>query len=495
MTLHVLQPMPTIELNVQPPGRRVITLPPIIGGRVIDGACDDIVATTADASILTRYPSERDVELIEAGQRALGPQLRALSLRDVSLFLHRVGTARLDRLDEIGREYGDVIEETTGLNWPVVRSDYAGIGGYLTSRADHYQLLRSELGSVHAMDEWQRNESVRQRAVPRGLVFHSLVGNIPVAGLYSVLRGLITRNSNLIKLPSRDPLSVYLFARCAVEAAGDSPLAAGISTLYWPREHEYANRLVGMADAACLWGSGEAISQVRPALKPSAPCMTFGPRRSCAVIDLTQDGVDLDDAARRLAIEVSFYNQAACLSPLRAYVLGDAALFEERLELAMHEVSRSLPRRVAGNDVEGHIRLISEEARVRGWSVRTGDGWSSIMVSADEGAITHPLGRTVFLHPCSDLDEVARWMDDDSQTISVYPYQIAEPVAEQVLPVGGSRVVELGLSRHPRRGFPHDGLRVLNSLVRWVAIEDDMVHASIYGVLTAEDLHRHFMGL
>jgi long-chain-fatty-acyl-CoA reductase len=250
-----------------------------------------------------------------------------------------------------------------------------------------------------------------------------------------------------------------------------------------------------MADAACLWGSGQSISDIRPALKPSAPCVTFGPRRSCAVVDLTADGVDLDDVARRMAIEVSFYDQAACLSPLRVYVLGDVAPFEEKLEQALHEVSSALPRRPGGNDVEGHIRLISEEARVRGWSVRTGDGWTSIVVSADEGAITHPLGRTVFIHPCADLDEVAQWMDDDSQTIAVYPYKIAETVAERVLPVGGSRVVELGLSRHPRRGFPHDGLRVLHSLVRWVAIEDDMVEASIYGVLSAEDLHRHFMGL
>ncbi len=495
MTGQLLRPAPTAGPPAEPAAGRVIALPPIIGGQVVDGPCEDPVATAPGMSILTRYPSERDVRLIEAGKRDLGPQLRALSLRDVSLFLHRVGSAWLERLDEIGREYGAAIEETTGLNWPVVRSDYAGIGGYLTSRADHYQLLRSELGSVHAMDEWQRSESVRQRAVPRGLVFHSLVGNIPVAGLYSVLRGLITRNANLIKLPSRDPLSVYLFARCAVEAAGDSPLAAGISTLYWPRDHGPGNRLVGLADAACLWGSGEAISQVRSALKPSAPCVTFGPRRSCAVIDLRTGEVDLDDAARRLAIEVSFYNQAACLSPLRAYVLGDAGTFEERLELAMHDVTGSMPRRVAGNDVEGQIRLINEEARVRGWSVRTGDGWSSITVSAEEGAIAHPLGRTVFIHPCADLDEVAQWMDDDSQTIAVYPYQTATAAAERLLPVGGSRVVELGLSRHPRRGFPHDGLRVLNSLVRWVAIEDDMANASIYGVLSAEELHRHFMGL
>lgn len=494
MSVDVSQP-PKISTNASPPARRVINLSPIINGKVIDGPCDDVMATTAGASIRTRFPSEHDVHLIESGKQLLGPALRSLTLRDVSLFLHKVGTAWMAQLDDIGREYGDVIEATTGLNWTVIRSDYEGIGGWLTSRADHYQMLRAELGSVHAMDEWQRNESIRQRAVGRGLVFHSLVGNIPMAGLYSIVRGLITRNSNLIKLASRDPLSAYLFAKCAVEAAGDSPLAAGITAIYWPRSHEHATTLVGLADAACLWGSGEAISEIRPALKPSAPCVTFGPRRSCAIVDLTQDDVDVYDAARRMAVEVSFYDQAACLSPLRVYVIGDPTEFEDQLELALNEVSSALPRRVGGNDVEGHIRLISEEARVRGWSVRTGDGWASIMVSAEEGAITHPLGRTVFIHPVGGLGEVARWMDEDSQTIAVFPYEIATTVAEEVMLVGGSRVCELGLSRHPRRGFPHDGLRVLNSLVRWVGIEDDMVNASIYGAVSPDVLHRFFMGL
>lgn len=473
----------------------IIPLAPIVAGRVDTGPLDGVVTAFPGTTIMTRYPSERDLAIIESGRQSLAAELRSLSLRDVSLFLHRIGSAWLARIDEIGREYGSVIETTTGLNWKVVRSDYQGIGFWLTSRADHYQLLRSELGSVHAMDEWHRSESVRQRAFGRGLVFHSLVGNIPLAGLYSLVRGLITRNANLLKLPSRDPLSVYLFARCAVEAAPDSPLARGISAVYWPRTHSLAPRLLGLADAACLWGSDESIFELRSALKPSIPCVTFGPRRSCAVIDLTADGVDLDDAARRMAVEASFYDQEACLSPLRAYVLGPVADFEERLARALDEVREWLPRRSRGIDAEGHVRLVTEEARVRGWSVRTGDGWATITSSADDAAIAHPLGRTVFLHPCADLDEVARWMDEDSQTVAVYPYGIGEAVADRVAAAGGSRVVELGLSRHPRRGFAHDGLRVLNSLVRWVSIEDDMVEASIYGVVSPDDLYRFFMEL
>jgi long-chain-fatty-acyl-CoA reductase len=474
----------------------IVRLPPIVAGRVLDdGDLNDIVTRLPGATVVTRYPSEADFRTVEAAKDAVIPELQALTLRDVSLFLHKVGSAWLDRIGEIGREYGEVIETANNLNWKVVASDYAGIGGWLASRADHYQLLRAELGSVHAMDEWHRVESTRQRAVGRGMVFHSLVGNIPIAGLWSLVRGLLTRNANLLKLPSRDPLSVHLFVRCAVEAAPDHPLAHGLSALYWPRQFDLAAKFAGLADAACLWGSEDAIRDVRSSFKPSIPCVTFGPRRSCAVVDLTGPDADVDDAARRLAVEASFYEQEACLSPLRAYVLGPVDVFEERLAEALEKLNGSLPRRVGSIDAEGHIRLVTEEARVRDWSVRTGDGWSTIVCPAEEAQLTHPLGRTLFVHPCGELAEVARWLNEDSQTVAVHPYRIVETVADHVLRAGGSRVVELGLTRHPRRGFAHDGLKVLHSLVRWVNIEDDMVDASIYGVVSRDDLYRFFIEL
>jgi long-chain-fatty-acyl-CoA reductase len=477
----------------------ILRLPPIVAGRVLDtGDFDDVVTRIPGTTIVTRYPAEQEYQAVAAASRELRRELRFLSLRDVSLYLHRAGSAFLDQVSEIGREYGAVIETANSLDWRVVASDYRGIGAWMVSRADHYQLLRAELGSVHAMDEWHRCESTRQRAVGRGLVFHSLVGNIPLAGLWSLVRGLITRNANLLKLPSRDPLSVHLFARALIESAPDHPLSRGISALYWPRRHELGPRFARLADAACLWGSEEAIKDIRGSFRTSVPCLTFGPRRSCAVVDLRGDDADIDDAARRMAVESSFYDQEACLSPLRAYVLGPAEKvsgFEQRLGDALADLVGTFPRRVGGLDAEGHIRLVTEEARVRGWSVRTGDGWSTIGCPADEADFAHPLGRTVFVHPCAGLDEFADWLDESSQTVAVYPYRIAEEVAEYVLTAGGSRVVELGLTRHPRRGFAHDGMRVLHSLVRWVSIEDDMVDASIYGAVTRDDLYRFFIEL
>lgn len=477
----------------------ILRLPPIVAGQNLDqGDFDQVVTRIPGTTIVTRYPTEQDYQAVAAGSRELRRELQSLNLRDVSLYLHRAGSAFLDRVPEIGREYGAVIETANSLDWKVVAADYRGIGGWMVSRADHYQLLRAELGSVHAMDEWHRCESTRQRAVGRGLVFHSVVGNIPLAGLWSLVRGLITRNANLLKLPSRDPLSVHLFVRAMIEASPNHPLSRGLSALYWPRKHELGPRFAQAADAACLWGSEDAIKDLRGSFRTSVPCLTFGPRRSCAVVDLRGDDADIDDAARRMAVESSFYDQEACLSPLRAYVLGSAdqfERFEQRLGDALADLANALPRRVGGLDAEGHIRLVTEEARVRGWSVHTGDGWSTIGCPADEADLAHPLGRTVFVHPCGGLDGFARWLDESSQTVAVYPYRIADEVAGHVLRVGGSRVVELGLTRHPRRGFAHDGMRVLHSLVRWVSIEDDMVDASIYGAVTRDDLYRFFIEL
>lgn len=470
-------------------------LPLILAGRVVPRASTEVVVETPIGRILVARPDAEDVGSIDGGGAAIARELAEADLRDVSTYLQRLGVAWLDRLDDLGRRWAPLLESTTGLRWRIIRADYESVGSWLLHRENHYDILRSELGTDHAFDEWQRVASVRQRAVGRGLVFHGLVGNIPMAGLFSVVRGLITRNRNLVKLPARDPLSVHLFARCAIDVAPDHPLTRGLSVLYWPRGDAIGRDLVRLADAACLWGSAAGIEQLRAWLRPTVPCVALGPRRSGAVIDLTHPQADVDDAAVRLAADVCFYDQEACLSPQRAHVLGDVDQLRGPLGAALERISRSLPRLARSLDDEAHIRLVHEEARVRGWSIDHGEDWLVVAGDDRQFDLAHPLRRTIFLHRCADLAAATSWFDDDTQTIAVHPYALVEEVGRRACTAGGSRIVELGLTRHPRRGFVHDGQRVLPQLVRWVAIEDDMVHGSRFGSQTPAELRRQLMEL
>src|SRR5205814_434136 len=77
---------------------------------------------------------------------------------------------------------------------------------------------------------------------------------------------------------------------------------------------------------------------------------------------------------------------------------------------------------------------------------------------------------------------------DQQACLSPLRFYVALEVADAVARGGGSRVVELGLARHPRRGFVHDGARALHSLVRWVSVEDDLTQGSRYSSTSPPEL-------
>src|SRR5207245_10900929 len=102
---------------------------------------------------------------------------------------------------------------TTGFPEAIVARDYNSIGQYLAHRAYTYDQFGAELGDENAMDEWRTVQASSVKAFPRGLVAHGMVGNIPLASLVNLVRGLTTTNMNIAKVTTRDPVTPLSFAQ------------------------------------------------------------------------------------------------------------------------------------------------------------------------------------------------------------------------------------------------------------------------------------------
>jgi long-chain-fatty-acyl-CoA reductase len=356
----------------------------------------------------------------------------------------------------------------------MLAQDYRAIGHALSHRAYVYDLFAVELGDEWAMEEWRRVQASSVRAYPRGLVVHGLVGNTPVAGIASIARGLITRNMNLAKAAARDPLSPLHFAQICAQVEPEHPLVRGLSIGYWEHADPVAERATCLADAVCLWGGDEGIAAMRASVRPGVPLLEFGPKRSLAVIDL--DRVDVEAAAARLATEVSFYEQEACVSPQRLYVKGGFERLREPLTCFLGAAARRAPKVTAEPDAHAHVSFARLEAAYRGWPMTCGRDWTVIEALVPGEVREHPLGRTLYVHPVSSLEQVAAQLDETVQTVGVFPWELALSYRDAWARRGISRIVELGLSRHPRKGFSHDGMRALSALVRFVSVERPLHH-------------------
>src|SRR5262249_47225798 len=156
------------------------------------------------------------------------------------------------------------------------------------------------------------------RAQPKGRVLHVLVGNVPLAGLFTLVRSVLTKNVTVAKLPSRDMVSSLFFALGFRDVDPAHPITRSISAVYWPGGSELEQTFIDAADLVCAWGQKEAMESIKRKLRCGTDFLEFGPKRSLLLVG--QPIEDVDDVAMRAAYDVSVYDQEACFSAQRVFV-------------------------------------------------------------------------------------------------------------------------------------------------------------------------------
>ncbi|MFE1796043.1 acyl-CoA reductase [Streptomyces sp. NPDC059517] len=397
--------------------------------------------------------------------------LAGLHLDEITVFLSRVGRVWADP-GHLGR--GEAVElaaQITGYPKTVLEGDYRRIAR-ACDRAKLYDILETDLGDPLLLDDWIPRQSVFLRAVPKGRVLHLMVGNVPLAGLFTLVRGLLTKNVTVAKLPSRDLVSTLAFARAFVDVDPEHPLTRALSVLYWPGGEAVEQRFIDGSDVVCAWGRRSSIEAVKPKVPVGVDLLEFGPKESLMFIGGQEAG--WGDVARRAAYDVSVYEQEACFSPQRVFVEGDADVFAELLAESLDGVLARLPGGFVPVDKRAHITRARQEARFDGYKVRRSAGCEWTVVTLPPGefpVLEHPLGRTVYVHPVSRLQDAIAAVHRDTQTVAVHPWVRGRELGERLALAGADRVTEVGLMSRPRPGFVHDAMRPLHSMVRWVAVE------------------------
>jgi len=445
-----------------------LELPIIVGGELIDDLASDPVRF--------RYRSELEVALPRLQPKMLraieqsGNPLAALSIDDITNFLAEVGRRWCDESYPLRREALDYASRITGYAPRIIERDFFTIGE-VCSRPKLNDILDTDLGDRYLMDEWRPSQAVFRRTVPRGRVLHVMVGNVPMAALFTIVRSVLGKNQTIAKLPSRDPVSALFFARACLDVDPHHPVSRSLSVVYWDSGSELEDRALARSQVVCVWGQREAVESLRRKTRYGQEFLDFGPKRSIQLI-----GADVDDwdyAAMRAAYDASIYDQEACFSPQVTYVEGDPGVFVERLLQWLGVYLEAFPRAPVDVDAAAHIAQARLDAKLEGMTVHASDGpeWTVVVGDRPVPVEAHPLGRTMYVFRVDDLRDALDWLPDDLQSAGVFPWTRALELGDALVARGVSRIVELGLMGFPRSGFIHDGMLPLSRLVRWCSIE------------------------
>jgi long-chain-fatty-acyl-CoA reductase len=442
----------------------------IAGQRVESTSAGDLeLRTRTDEVVHAPALDQATVDRLLGEPRDL---LADVPLHEIVAFLHNVGHNWKSKEYTRRRIYERHLCRYYGYSEKMAETEANWIALLLSSHYRIYDTLAVELGSWHIVDEWVAREEAYVRALPRGRALHITPGNVPLSCIASVIRAIATKNVSIVKASSDDPMTPLALALSFIDTDPLHPVSRALSVVYWKggSEGELEHQLLADSDVVCAWGGEPAIEWARRNARAETEILTFGPRRSIAVIGR---GGDPCKAARALAHDVAMYDQRACFSVQRVFVEDPSDEFMAEVERAFALYDTLLPRGRHDFDERAELTLSSLEAEFHGACVRKAEGqsWSIITQPPDRREVQHPLGRTLYVHPIADVAEVVEHVGTDVQTVAVYPGDIAYRLRDALARRGVSRIVELGMNNVFRVGSAHDGMYPTQRLVRLVSMD------------------------
>lgn len=469
-------------------------IPIISRGRVIQPG-DDAVEFKSRVTGTFRAPDpHKHINDLVLGNPVLLSDLNDLPMRDIIDFLVEVGKRlRLDDNPYLQESY-DLALQAGGLAEPILRGVYDELP-YMFDGQRLTEIVDQTIGITY-LDGWVPGEGrhghVRIRAVGTRQL-HITAGNVPVVAALTIVRAGLTKSDVLIKSPSNDPLTANAIARTLIDVDPSHPVTKHIAVAYWKGGDEYMDSQIvrtSRIDKITAWGGMSSVKHIQKFLQPGIDLTALNPKFSMSIIgkEALENETAMQEAAIGVATLSGFYNQTACANTRLVYVESDTddASLERVVELGrkIRAAYQDLPEVISTSAAASNkaldaeldaISMEDEFYHVEGDTLRGGFVVSRFPDRVD--FYDQLNNRIVNLVPVANLADVAKWCDDTTQTVGIYPESLRERLLDPLSLAGIQRLVFLG-GGDPMAvfrgihdlpgGTPHDGIEPMRRSVRWV---------------------------
>lgn len=408
--------------------------------------------------------------------------LTGRSLTSILASIDSVVVRFLDPTSEERRTAEVTLPTETGLSPEMIRHTLPLI--FQEYRAERLAvLLQDELGEPNPLDRFVPAESGQRKAYGPALTTQVLAGNLPGAGLDSVIFSLLVKSATLVKTPSSAHCLPALFARSL--ACVDPDLAACLAVVTWPGGLAALEDVAfARADVVIASGADASLAAIRPRVRNRF--IGYGHKVSFSIV--TKEALaDVHDLARQAAYDVVLFDQQGCLSPQLIYVEEGGAVtpkeFAALLARAFARWENTLPRGVVPAGVSVAIRRVRDEAEwqalagkdVALYASPEGTAWT-VIYEVEPTFVPSPLYRTIRIKPLSSLAQLhsvlAPWQSHLEAVGIAAPPGKRQQIAEVLGQAGVNRICPIGTMQTPPLSWRHGGRPRIADLVWWLEIEN-----------------------
>jgi len=155
-----------------------------------------------------------------------------------------------------------------------------------------------------------------------GLIFHITPSNIPTNFAYSLIFGLITGNSNIVKVPSKNFEQITIICKAINKLIKKKfkKLSKMISIVRYSDYEKFTKEISEKCNARIIWGGDKTIKDIRKyPLSVRSFDITFADRYSLCVINSNElakvNSTELRRLSERFYNDTYLVDQNACSSP------------------------------------------------------------------------------------------------------------------------------------------------------------------------------------
>ena len=430
-------------------------------------------------------PAEVKAIVSEAQRRRQA--IQAVSLEKILDVLDRVGVAWSSPEYAYRKQALAELPDRIGFSPAMIEQGILTMIGLL--KKENLQIrLDCDLGEMHYLDGWVYHNRFGgyMLAQPMGVVAHVSAGNVFVGGVDTLIQGIVTKNVNIMKMSSVDPIFPVLFAQSVKQHDPDGIVSGSMALLTWKGGDAGVEAAIKQGcDAVVVYGGAETVRSYRQDLGLHTRLIEYGPKYSFVMVaekEMRQMG--MDQVARLIGRDVIMWEQSACSSPHVVYVespVGESVADElaEALAQALSRWAEEIPPGGLDPDEATEITRVREMAKVERAMGQSklfaphGTEWT-VVVQRNPEFQTSCLNRTIFLKPVASLEETLvhlNTMGAYIQTVAILADEERVKALGQALSsIGADRMVGLGQMAVRKHGTPHDGGRGLAELVRWASL-------------------------
>ncbi|MFC1799096.1 acyl-CoA reductase [Thermodesulfobacteriota bacterium] len=409
-----------------------------------------------------------DIKSVIENVRDFQKQLLSWPVDKIIHLIDRFSEQLLDRANPIHQEY-------PGSGIPFLAA--------WCRRRQLESLLKNAFHNFAFLDAFTESfarPDVEFRAFPKGIAVHWMAGNVPTLGFLSMIMGLLTKNANIIKVSSisdrllSDLLSQFSLIEAESEFSGKG-LVNSLAVIRYNREDTAVSQLLSsVADVRIFWGSDESVQSLQsfPA-KLDSRDIIFPNRTSFIVLgaDYIEDRM-AEHIAKRMAQDISLFEQKACASPHTVFLLTDDAnkinAFALTLKEALAKALKTFPKITPSEkEVSAILNLRARYDMMH--EAYYSEGTEFTILVDDLFQLGPAIGnRTIYLRPVGNIDQLVDLVTPNVQTVGIAAEKtVCDHITNVLGACGVHRFTNIGTMTH--FDLPWDGYLLPQNLVRWTS--------------------------